>query len=89
MSSQTPSPDPKIDPQLREKLLKETRNPFYGPRRILWFIFFAAATLGLFIMLSRVIAGEVVSTNDFGIQAGAFLLFGSLLLFDRRTEKKK
>ena len=79
-----PKPDPKIDSKLREKLLKETRNPFYGPRRALWFVFFAAASLGLFIMFSRVIAGELVSINDFGIQGGAFLLFGILIIFDRQ-----
>tara|TARA_Y100001968_G_C19070672_1_gene578237 strand:+ start:33 stop:293 length:261 start_codon:yes stop_codon:yes gene_type:complete len=81
-----PKSDPKIDPQLREKLLKETKNPFYGPRRALWFILFGAALLGLLIMVSRVIAGDIVSINDFGIQGGAFLLFGFLIWFDRRRE---
>ena len=83
--NQPPNPDPKIDPQLREKLLKETKNPFYGPRRALWFILFGAALLGLLIMFSRVIGGEVVLISDFGIQSGAFLLFGSLIWFDRRN----
>tara|TARA_Y100001968_G_scaffold331384_1_gene385876 strand:- start:2438 stop:2710 length:273 start_codon:yes stop_codon:yes gene_type:complete len=79
-------PDPKINPQLREKLLKETKNPFYGPRRILWVIFFAAASLGLLIMFSRLIAGENVLISDFGVQGGAFLLFGLLIWFDRRKD---
>ena len=83
--NQPPKPDSKIDPLLREKLLKETKNPFYGPRRALWFILFGAALLGLLIMLSRVIGGEVVLISDFGIQSGAFLLFGSLIWFDRRN----
>tara|TARA_Y100001968_G_scaffold143366_1_gene130996 strand:+ start:3133 stop:3411 length:279 start_codon:yes stop_codon:yes gene_type:complete len=82
-------PDPKINPQLREKLLKETKNPFYGPRRILWFILFGAASLGLLIMLSRVIAGENVLGSDFGIQGGAFLLFGLLIWFDRRKNPQE
>ena len=82
-------PDPKINPQLREKLLQETKNPFYGPRRALWFILFGAASLGLLIMFSRVIAGENVLGSDIGIQGGAFLLFGFLIFFDRRKNIQK
>ena len=82
--NQPPKPAPKIAPELREKLLKETKNPFYGPRRALWFIFCGAAALGLLIMFSRVISGEVVLISDLGIQAGAFLLFASLIWFDRQ-----
>ena len=82
--NQSPKPNTKINSQLREKLLKETKNPFYGPRRALWFILFGAALLGLLIMFSRVIAGETVLSSDFAIQGGAFLLFGSLIWFDRR-----
>ena len=84
--TQSPKPDPKINPQLREKLLKETKNPFYGPRRALWFILFGAAALGLLIMFSRLITGEVVLLSDFGIQGGAFLLFGTLIWLDRRKK---
>ena len=84
--SQIPKPDPKINPQLREKLLKETKNPFYGPRRVLWFIFFGAASLGLLIMLTRVGFGEKVLISDLGIQGGAFLLFGGLIWFDRKKD---
>ena len=80
-------PDSKIDSQLREKLLKETKNPFYGPRRLLWFILFGGASLGLLIMLSRLIAGDVVLVSDFGVQAGAFFVFGILIWFDRRDKK--
>ena len=82
----SPSPKSNLDPQLREKLLKESKNPFYGPRRILWFIFFGAASLGFLIMISRLVAGEVVPGNDIAIQGGAFVLFGSLIWFDRRKK---
>ena len=34
-------------------------------------------------MLFRFSAGDSVSLNDFGIQAGALLLFSLLLWFDR------
>ena len=87
--NKTPSPDPKIDPRLREKLLRETKNPFYGPRRALWFIFFGAASLGLLIMLTRLVSGENVLISDFGIQGGAFLLFGCLIWFDRQKNNKE
>ena len=83
-----PQSDSKINPQLRQKLLQETKNPFYGPRRVLWFILFAAAFLGLLIMSSRlIIAGENVLISDFAIQGAAFLLFGSLVWFDRRKQE--
>ena len=85
---QSPKPDPKINPQLREKLLKETKNPFYGPRRALWFILFGAASLGLFIMFSRMMAGENVLSSDLGIQGGAFILFGTLIWLDRRKKNE-
>ncbi len=87
--NKSPKPDPKIDPQLREKLLKETKNPFYGPRRILWFILFGAAFLGFLIMLSRIIGGEIVELNDLGVQGSALLLFGCLLWFDRKKNQDK
>ena len=84
--NQLPPQDSKLDPQLREKLLKETQNPFYGPRRILWITLFSAAFLGLLIMFSRVAGGEVVPINDLGIQLGAFSFFGFLLWFDRKNK---
>ena len=84
--NQLPPQDSKLDPQLREKLLKETQNPFYGPRRILWITLFSAAFLGLLIMFSRVVGGEVVPINDLGVQLGAFLFFGFLLWFDRKKK---
>tara|TARA_B100000214_G_scaffold374236_1_gene356430 strand:+ start:211 stop:471 length:261 start_codon:yes stop_codon:yes gene_type:complete len=84
--SNLPKPDPKIDPNLREKLLRETKNPFYGPRRALWFVLFGAAALGLLIMLSRIIGGDQVPLNDFGVQGGAFLLFAFLIWFDRKKK---
>ena len=84
--NQLPPQDSKLDPQLREKLLKETQNPFYGPRRILWITLFSAAFLGLLIMLSRVVGGEVVPINDVAIQSGAFLFFGLLIWLDRKKE---
>ena len=52
-------------------------------RRLVWFALFASAGLGLFTMLFRFSAGDSVSLNDFGIQAGALVLFSALLWFDR------
>ena len=73
----------KIDPALREKLLKETKKPFAGPRRLAWVALFGSASLGLLIMLLRFTSGDSVSFQDFGIQSVAFLLFGTLVLRDR------
>ncbi len=75
-----------LDPQLREKLLNETKNPLAGPRRFLWIVLFASACLGLLIMTTRWASGEVVLLSDFAIQIGAFLFFGGLIYFDRKKD---
>tara|TARA_B100000131_G_scaffold282663_1_gene290055 strand:+ start:136 stop:372 length:237 start_codon:yes stop_codon:yes gene_type:complete len=73
-----------LDPQLRKKLLNESRNPFFGVRRLLWIVLFGSATLGFLIMATRALSGEVVLWSDVGIQLTALLLFGGLTFFDRR-----
>ena len=78
----------KLDPNLREKLLQETRTPLYGPRRVLWFILFGSASLGLLIMLARAGTGDSVPLNDISVQVGAFLIFGSLVWFDRKKNSE-
>jgi len=72
-----------LDPALRERLMQESRTPWRGLRRAVWFALFASAGLGLFTMLFRSSAGGSVELSDFGIQGGALLLFGGLLWFDR------
>ena len=79
------SSDNNLDPNLREKLLKESKNPFAGPRRILWIVLFGSACLGLFIMLSNLLFGDTVGIEDISIQLIAFITFGSLVLFDKST----
>ena len=75
-----------MDPNLRARLLKESKNPFRGLRRALWIALFGSAALGFFIMFSKIITGEVVSIEDFAIQASALLILGFLLLKDRSKE---
>ena len=82
LSNQRPA-EKSLDPALRERLLRESQTPWRGLRRLVWFALFASAGLGLFTMLFRFSAGDSVSLNDFGIQAGALLLFSLLLWFDR------
>ena len=67
-----------LDPELRERLIRESRTPWRGLRRLVWFALFASAGLGLFTMLFRVSAGDSVEISDFGIQGGALVLFSSL-----------
>ncbi len=74
-----------IDPQMRERLLRESQTPWRGLRRVLWFALFASAGLGLFTMLFRASAGVSVNLADIGIQTGALVLFAALLWFDRTT----
>ena len=77
----------KIDPKLREKLLKETQAPFKGLRRILWIAFSGSAFLGLLIMLARMVSGTEFQQNNLIIQLGACILFPTLLFFDRDKDQ--
>ena len=75
--------DSSLDPNLRAKLLKESKRPFAGLRRVLWVALFGSAGLGFLIMFSRIISGELVALKDVGIQTSALLIFGTLIWFDR------
>ena len=76
----------KIDPRLKEKLLKESQSPFKGLRRILWIAFTGSAYLGLLIMLSKIFGGGQLQLENILIQIGACLLFPLLLYFDRNKD---
>ena len=76
----------KIDPKLKKKLLKESKSPFKGLRRILWIAFSGSAFLGLLIMLSKIASGDELQQNNLLIQFGACVLFPTLLFFDRNKE---
>ena len=79
-------PESNLDPNLRSRLLKESKNPFRGLRRAVWIALFGSAALGFFIMFSKIITGDTVAINDFLIQASALLILGFLLLKDRNKE---
>ncbi len=72
-----------LDPKVRQKLLKESKTPFLGVRRLIWGALLGSALLGLIIMLSRTLGGENVPLSDFGIQLLALFLFSGLIYFDR------
>ncbi len=75
-----------MDPNLRARLLKESKNPYRGLRRAVWIALFGSAALGFFIMLTNIIAGDEVSINDLAIQTSALLILGFLLLKDRTKQ---
>ncbi len=77
----------KIDPRLKEKLLKESQSPFKGLRRILWIAFTGSAYLGLLIMLSKIVGGGQLQLENILIQIGACILFPLFLYFDRNKDK--
>ena len=79
-------PESNLDPNLRSRLLRESKNPFRGLRRAVWIALFGSAALGFFIMFSKIITGETVSMNDFAIQTLALIILGFLLLKDRNKE---
>tara|TARA_Y100001968_G_scaffold327767_1_gene373500 strand:+ start:1465 stop:1827 length:363 start_codon:yes stop_codon:yes gene_type:complete len=79
-------PESNLDPNLRSKLLKESKSPFRGLRRAVWIALFGSAFLGFLIMFSKIITGDTVSINDFLIQSSALLILGFLLLKDRNKE---
>ena len=76
----------KIDPELKKKLLRESKSPFKGLRRILWIAFSGSAFLGLLIMLAKIASGSELQQNNLLIQFGACLLFPTLLFFDRNKD---
>ncbi len=76
----------KIDPELRKKLLKESKTPFNGLRRVLWIAFSGSAFLGLLIMLSKIASGSELQQNNLLIQLVACILFPSLLFFDKNKD---
>ena len=76
----------KIDPKLRKKLLKESQAPFKGLRRVLLIAFSGSAFLGLLIMLTRIASGAELQQNNLHIQLGAFVIFPTLLIFDRNKD---
>ena len=75
-----------MDPNLRARLLKESKNPYRGLRIAVWIALFGSAALGFFIMFTNIIAGETVSFNDLAIQTSAILIFGFLLFKDRSKQ---
>ena len=76
----------KIDPELKKKLLIESKAPFKGLRRILWIAFSGSAFLGLLIMLSTIASGNELQQNNLLIQLGACIVFPILLFLDRNKE---
>ena len=76
----------KIDPELKQKLLKEAQSPFKTLRRILWIAFSGSAFFGLLIMLSRIASGTELQQNNLLIQLGACVIFPTLLIFDRNKD---
>ena len=76
-------PQSNLDPNLRSRLLKESKNPFRGLRRAIWIALFGSAALGFFIMFSKIITGDTVSINDLAIQTSALVILGFLLFKDR------
>ncbi len=76
-----------LDPNLRKKLLNESRNPFKGIRRVIWIALSASAGVGLLIMGFRYTLGENVFLNDLGIQLIAFFIFLTLSILDSSSNE--
>ena len=72
----------KIDPELKKKLLRETKAPFKGLRRLIWIACSGSALLGLFIMVTQIIGGNEIQQNNLLIQLGASILFPTLFYFE-------
>ncbi len=87
--SNSNKPQSNLDPNLRARLLKESKNPYRGLRRAVWIALFGSAALGFFIMVTNIIAGDNVSINDLAIQTSALLILGFLLFKDRNTQDKE
>ena len=84
--SKSNQPESNLDPNLRSKLLQESKNPFRGLRRAVWIALFGSAALGFFIMFIKIITGDNVSVNDFFVQSSALIILSFLLWKDRNKE---
>ncbi|WP_320666920.1 DUF3493 domain-containing protein [Prochlorococcus sp. MIT 1307] len=73
----------KLNNELRDKLLKESRTPFRGLRRGIWLALLGSSCIGIFVMTFRALSGQTVLLSDAGIQICALLLFSGLLYLDR------
>ena len=86
--SNSNKPESNLDPNLRARLLRETKNPYRGLRRAIWIALFGSAALGFFIMITNIIVGDNVSINDLAIQSSALLILGFLLFKDRNKKSE-
>ena len=84
--SNSNKPESNLDPNLRARLLKESKNPYRGLRRAVWIALFGSAALGFFIMVTNILAGDDVSVNDLAIQTSALLILGFVLFKDRTIQ---
>ena len=75
-----------MNPKLRARLLKESKNPYRGLRRAVWIALFGSAALGYLNMVTNIIAGDTVSFNDLAIQSSALLILSFLLYKDRNKQ---
>jgi len=73
----------KIDPELKKKLLRETKAPFKGLRRLIWAACAGSAYLGLLIMISKLIGGNEVQQNNIIVQLLACIVFPFLFFLER------
>tara|TARA_A100001388_G_scaffold265017_1_gene236810 strand:- start:56 stop:295 length:240 start_codon:yes stop_codon:yes gene_type:complete len=76
----------KLDPELKKRLLRESKSPFKGLRIILWVAFSGSAFLGLFIMFTKIASGNEIQLDNLLIQIGACALFPFLLFIERNKE---
>ena len=74
----------KIDPELKKKLLRETKAPFKGLRRVVYIACAGSAFLGLFIMLTQILGGNEIEQNNLLIQLGACVIFPTLFFLERK-----
>ena len=74
----------KIDPELKKKLLRETKAPFKGLRRVIYIACAGSAFLGLFIMLTQILGGNEIEQNNLLIQLGACVIFPTLFFLERK-----
>ncbi len=76
----------KLDPLMRQRLLRESRAPWRVFRSVLWLALLGSATLGIGIMSLRTFAGFEVPFKDWGVQVSAVLVFGGLLWIERAKD---
>ncbi|MEO0406075.1 MAG: DUF3493 domain-containing protein [Cyanobacteria bacterium P01_A01_bin.135] len=84
-----PNRNRQVDPELYQRLIEESKAPYRGLRRFIYFSVGASGLIGAFVFLMQSLAGKNLerSLPNLALQVGIVALVGWLLRRDRPSPK--